>query len=110
MKVKIGGLHYKIKLVPDRRLVVKTGGRANGQIHWQKQKITISTNMEPALFEQTLLHEIVHGIVEAHKITTMMDDEERHNEANVDRMAIGLQEALHSLGINLHELFMGKTK
>lgn len=113
MKVKVGGLSYKIKLLSDTRLVGTNGNKGRqllGETAYMRQELRIYTKGEPTLTEQTFYHELVHAIVNAHKIRDMQDDDDKHNEDNIDRMAMGLQEALSSMGIHLIDVLLPEKK
>ncbi|WP_203267586.1 hypothetical protein [Streptococcus uberis] len=59
-KVKIGGIVYQIEVKND--LAGETGNW--GETNLKKTTITLDSNMSKQRTDQTLVHEIVHGIFE----------------------------------------------
>lgn len=59
-KVKIGGIDYSIEIKND--LVGETGNW--GETNLKKTTIALDSNMSKQRTDQTLVHEIVHGIFE----------------------------------------------
>lgn len=57
--VKIGGLTYEVTKKPDLQ-----GSDGNwGQIQYKKLEISLDDSLPEQLEDQTLIHEIVHGIL-----------------------------------------------
>lgn len=57
--VKIGGLTYEVIKKPDLQ-----GSDGNwGQIQYKKLEISLDDSLPEQLEDQTLIHEIVHGIL-----------------------------------------------
>lgn len=61
MQVNICGIKYKIK----EKDVINEGdeGIVQGRIEYSKQKIFLKKNLPEQTKEETLVHEIVHGIL-----------------------------------------------
>lgn len=61
MKINICGIKYKIK----EKDVINEGdeGIVQGRIEYSKQKIFLKKNLPEQTKEETLVHEIVHGIL-----------------------------------------------
>ena len=81
--VKIGGLTYTVKKVSD--LQGKEGDW--GRIQYKTQEITLDDSLKEKLEDQTLIHEITHGIlVEAGYV--------EHEEEQADRIGKILYQVL----------------
>lgn len=81
--VKIGGLTYTVKKTHD--LQGKNGNW--GQIQYKNQEIVLDDSLSEQLEDQTLIHEITHGIlVEAGYVD--------HEEEQVDRIGKVLYQVL----------------
>lgn len=81
--VKIGGLTYLVRKTPD--LQGKNGNW--GQIQYKNQEIVLDDSLAEQLEDQTLIHEIVHGVlVEAGYVD--------HEEEQVDRIGKVLYQLL----------------
>lgn len=81
-KVKIGGIIYPIEIKDD--LVGHTGNW--GETNLKKTTIALDSNMSKQRTEQTLVHEIVHGLFMEAGIE---DDEDK-----VNRLGIVLHQVL----------------
>ena len=81
-KVKIGGIVYPIEIVND--FTGETGDW--GQTNFKKSKITIDSNLDKQRLNQTLVHEIIHGLFFEAGIE---DDED-----TVNRLGIVLHQVL----------------
>ena len=104
-RVRVAGVPYTIVFSDDIR-TVSVDRTDNSTLLGQTDYLgrTIRLYKAPNRTEErgiVFLHELVHAIVEAYSIDKMVDDSGKHVEANIDRMAIGLYEALKSLGINI---------
>ena len=81
--VKIGGLTYTVKKVSD--LQGKEGDW--GRIQYKTQEITLDDSLKEQIEDQTLIHEITHGIlVEAGYV--------EHEEEQADRIGKILYQVL----------------
>lgn len=98
--VTIGGMHFNIEKF-DNDLDVchsKSGAKLYGQISYEKQSIRI-WNSTPERELRSILHEILHGIINEYRIRELMDDKEQHLEFPIDQLSLGLAEVLESVGI-----------
>lgn len=86
------GLRYKIVYVDDL-------GDRLGQIDFQGQPIKILSGNSAAYTLRTLLHEMVHGVVQNLSVRELMDDDGKHMEHPIDQIANGIAEALESSGL-----------
>jgi len=79
--VNIFGIPYKVERVPyiDREYYIV------GKIKHESQKILILDSLSEELAEQTLLHEVIHGI-----LMQLRRNEEHDDEPLVQGLAIGL--------------------
>lgn len=97
MKVTIGGVRYDIVYEDTRKAIAPN--KPIGQIDYLKNKIQIYKHMTICRKRRSLMHEIVHGIIVGYHLKDLVHDDGRHNEAAVDLLAIGIVEAIESLGL-----------
>jgi hypothetical protein len=83
--VNILGIPYTVERVP----VVNKGAYALGQIDYGQQRITIDEDLREERAQVTLLHEVIHGILES-----LGFDEETKNENMVQSLALGMYQFL----------------
>lgn len=102
MKVKICGIPYSITKETDKFKIDYTGNGTSlwGQISYEKHSIKILESC-PEREMRTLLHEILHGVIEEGSIRELQDNQGAHLENPIDQLANGLAEALESLGFVL---------
>lgn len=100
MIVKIVGVPYTLSLAEDARAVChdRSGQDLYGQIDYVRRSIRLWNSGCP---EQTLLHELLHGVIEHMKVRELMDADGRHLEIPIDQLAAGLAMALESVGVKL---------
>ncbi len=80
--MKICGHDYKIDFVPNYR--GRDGKLYSGEIVYSDRYIGIDSTMKKSVIEETLLHEIIHGIMwHSNKKTD-------HNEQAIQAIANGL--------------------
>lgn len=88
-KIIISGIEYETVLTDKPIFHINT--RAYGQIDFENKKILIDkTLQEKQGHLQTLLHEIIHGIVEDRELDFIKDSE----ETIVDQLAKGLYQVI----------------
>lgn len=97
MKVTIGGVSYDIVYEDTRKAIAPN--KPIGQIDYLKNKIQIYKHMTICRKRRSLMHEIVHGIIVGYHLKDLVHADGRHNEAAVDLLAIGIVEAIESLGL-----------
>lgn len=78
-KVKIGGITYSIEKVED---YTGTEGRW-GSISFKKAEIGLDDRLNIDVYNQTLIHEILHGIIKE----SCIDLEDEEEEMIVDKMS-----------------------
>lgn len=99
--VKICGVPYTATRVVDGKYRIDHDGNGDnlwGQISYSRHSIRIMAS-SPEQELRTLLHEVLHGIVENGGVRELIDGDGRHMEAPINQLANGLAEALESLGI-----------
>lgn len=104
MKIKIGGVPFKVTFLDSRREIshFETEGEPLlGEIVYSRGSIRVATDMPPELIRRVLMHEILHGVIDAYKISALKDANNVHNEDAIDQLAVGLCEALESIGLKL---------
>lgn len=87
MKIKIGGIPYT--LIRQRDLRAADGTKLNGCINCDEMAIYIEATLPPISAQQTLLHEIIHGIL-------IQGGIKEHSEAMVEILAYGILSVLMS--------------
>lgn len=88
-KVRIGSMDYKIEQTED--VIVLNGQECTGIIEYDKHLIRLNSNIQDKQgIEQTLLHEIVHGIIDDRKIELVPE----HMEQIVDDISCGLHQVI----------------
>lgn len=102
INLKICGIPYTATIVKDRFDVDHTGEGASlwGQISYTDHSIRVMKSSKEQEF-RTLLHEIIHGVVEGLCIRELMDADSNHLERPVTQLASGLAETLESMGIRI---------
>ena len=101
-KVKICGVPYIIARVTNKWAVDHDGQPEGlwGQISYAKHSIRfLASSPEQEL--RTVLHELLHGIIEGNDIRELKAENGSHFEAPINQLAGGLAEALESLGFKL---------
>lgn len=102
LKVKICGVPYSLRRETEALFVDHSGEGAQlwGQISYSKHSIRcLASSPEQEL--RTILHEILHGIVEQGAVRELMSEKGVHYEHPINQLANGLAEALESLGITV---------
>jgi len=102
-KIKIGGVPYVIDRVEDRNKICHNDNKEInpdllGQISHSKQSIRILKS-SPERELRITLHEILHGVVDEYYIRELTDTDGDHIEFAIIQLALGLAEALESVGI-----------
>ena len=104
-KLKINGLTYGVILEKD----VTYQGNAYGITHHDKQKIYISSDQEDDRQAVTLLHEILHAVINASHLypmftkESMPDDAVKAEENVVTAIALSLYQVLKDNKVNFGE-------
>ena len=102
MQINICGIPYTVTFVNGWKEVTHDPDncpRHAGEISWMNHSIRIDDSRCEESVDQTLLHELVHGIVENMGIRELMDAGGDHLETPVNQLATGLSQSLRSLGI-----------
>jgi len=111
-KVKVGGESYQIQFSDDPRTVdPDKEGQAqslDGCVNYNQYIIGLHSKEPKVHIEQVFFHELSHAIAEKYHLTSLVDETGKHDEAAMDLMSMGLQEALSSLGLNILELLKAK--
>lgn len=95
-KIKIGGMPFEIEMVEVCHN--SSGQKLWGQISYTKGSIRILKSC-PERELRTILHEILHGIINEYRVRELMDDKGEHLEYPIDQLVLGLAEVLESIGI-----------
>ncbi len=102
MSVKICGVPYAMTRVTDPLRVDHDGNGLKlwGQISYSSLSIRFLKS-SPEQETRTVIHEILHGIVENGGIRELMDEDGRHLETPINQLSNALAEALESMGFTL---------
>ena len=87
-KVKIGIYNYDVKETDD--IIIVDNRVCSGSITYDKLEIKLTKDRPIQKKYQTLLHEIVHGIIREYDLDLKKHDE----ETVVDTLAIGIYQVL----------------
>ena len=99
-KIRIAGIPFKIKKVETELEVCHTGSGQKlwGQISYSEHSIRI-LKASPERELRSIIHEVLHGIINEYRVRELMDDKGDHLEFPIDQLAIGLAEVMESVGI-----------
>lgn len=99
---KVGGVPYAISWLPWQMVNPGTEDchRCHGITLFNEHEIRIANGNPKEKQTRTLVHELLHCIVEEYKIRELVTDGD-HNEIAIDQLATGLCEALESICIEL---------
>lgn len=101
--VNICGIPHSITVVPDGRMVPHNndhGGDNWGQIHFGEHSIRLAAS-NPERMLRSLLHEIIHGIVNELGVRELRGSDGDDLEEPIDQLAFGLAGALESMGFDV---------
>lgn len=103
MTATIGGIPWTITFTPTWRDVTAgtdESGRHCGLTVFHDHSIRIAGDLPQAAQRRTLLHEIIHAVVECYQIRELIESD-GHAEIPIDQLATGICEAMESIGIYL---------
>lgn len=102
LTAKVGGVPYKISWLPWQLVNPGTDDchRCHGITLFNEHEIRIAHDNPKEKQTRTLVHELLHCIVEEYKIRELVTDGD-HNEIAIDQLATGICEALESLNIHI---------
>lgn len=89
--IKIGIYNYEVIETNDIGMLLLDGQQCVGTIRYDELQIHVDKNRTPARKEQTLMHEIVHGIIIEHDVP--IEDRDNYEEI-VDKFSIGILQVL----------------
>lgn len=99
----IGGVPWTISFTPtwrDVNIGTDDNNRNDGLTIFTEYAIRVAGDLPPAAQRRTLMHELIHAVVESYKIRELTE-QDGHAEVPIDQLATGLCEALESIGIHL---------
>ena len=99
MKIIIGGVSYDVTFEKSRSKIADN--EPIGQIDYLSGKIQVFKKMSECRIRRALMHEIVHGVVTNYSIQELRHPNGDHNEVAIDLLAIGIVEAIESMGLYL---------
>lgn len=103
--VKIAGVPYKVVVTGTWKDVSHDdmADLNHAEICYLTHSIRVRGDAPKELVSRAFLHEVVHGVVAGLHIRELEDEETGgHNEIAVDQLAVGITEALESLGIDIY--------
>lgn len=100
--IMIAGMPFVVETVEKLSDVCHddSGAKLWGQICYQRHSIRIA-RATPERELRSMLHEVLHGIIQEYRIRELMDENGNHLEFPIDQLSIGLAEALESVGISV---------
>lgn len=104
VKIKVVGVPWIIKFYPswmDVNPDFTSGERLYGVTIFDEHEIRIAGDAPVEKQHITVMHEIIHAITHEYGITPLEKDGGGHDEKHVDLLAIGIVEALSSMGMTL---------
>jgi len=107
-KIKVARIPWTIKLVPLVTLLSDDDNEYFGVSKHKEKVIEVAEQGHPNHVNNVLCHEIIHAIVSEYRIAALHDEEGGHDESAVQQLAVGLNEVLTSLGIDLVAVIRGK--
>lgn len=111
--VTIAGIPFRLKFCSTWKDVGHDGmaETLHGEISYLDHSIHVRSDASRELQVHTLLHEIIHGVIEGYKVRELLDEENGgHYEHAVDQLATGLAEALKSMGIDLTKVLPAEKR
>ena len=115
-RVKVGGTYFKIVHRPDPRALDPNAVAAHttswcwGETDYSARTIRLWDGADKDVRAVTFYHELAHAIVDAYHIKSMRNEDGTHDEDNIDRLAVGLKEAMQSLGVDILPRIVDKKK
>lgn len=111
--VKIAGIPYKVTMCKTWKDVSHDdlAGKNHAEICYLTHSIRVRTDTAPEMISRAFMHEVIHGVVAGYHIRELEDEESGgHCENAVDQLAVGICEALESIGIHVHSHLPGGSK
>lgn len=100
--VKIGGMRYRVQRVKGPIQVNEDGSQIIGRIDNIDNTIKLTSGMAPDRMKVTLIHELIHGVLDSAGISN-------HDEALIDALAAGLHQ-IHTDNKWINEMYTTKNK
>lgn len=103
LTLTIGGIPWVVTYTPTWREVTAgtdETGRHDGITVFTERVIRVAGDLPEAAQRRTLLHEVIHAVIECYKIRELIESD-GHAEMAVDQLATGICEAMESIGIYL---------
>ena len=77
-RIKINNFNYKVRVVaPDNRNLLMEDGRYHfGVTEYREKEIYIANNLPAETFQNTLIHELTHAIIDAYGLLQIKWDDE----------------------------------
>lgn len=104
LPLKVGGIDWRIVFTPTWHTVSNDPAdseRHDGITEFHECEIRVTGDVAEDRQRRILMHELIHAVTESYKIRELIDENGGHKELAVDQLAVGLCEALESLGIYL---------
>lgn len=103
IKAVIGGIPWTITFTESWRDVtigMDDHSRHDGLTIFHDHAIRVAGDQHTSAQRRTLMHEIIHAVVESYKIRELIEND-THSEIPIDQLATGICEAIESIGIFL---------
>lgn len=111
--VRIGIHDYKIKSVSEQEINTahQQGKRMNGFINFEKKEIMINAERDEITLSETMIHEVLHGLMWEWDIQDNLDISDEIEEKLVNTLAKGLIQVMRQMDFrNIMENLKDKEK
>lgn len=101
---KVGGSPYTVEFVDGFHKVShydESHPGLRGETAYYKFSIRVDSQLPVERQRRTLMHELIHAVIENYHVRELRDEDGKHLETPIDQLAIGLCEALEGLGVEL---------
>lgn len=102
VKIKVARVPWEVQFKASwHKVSTEDSERAFGITLFNDHVIRVAGDAPVEKQNVTLIHEILHALVEEYGITPFIKKNGDHDEKHIDLLAIGLCEVLESMGIKL---------
>ena len=101
--VSIGGIPYEFYLIPEIMPEDEINAERIGEADNREYVIRVTNQGPPELVEQTFFHELLHAIAHIYRIAELNRPTDEHIDDVIDLLALGLVNALRSVGVHVSD-------
>ena len=104
MLIRIGIHDYKINFVSEQQIntAYQQGKRMNGFINFDKKEIMLNVERDVITQSETIIHEVLHGLMQEWNIQDNLDISDEIEEKLVNTLAKGLIQVMRQM--NFHRI------